>query len=534
MKKLDLFSALFGPRPAEEKRRLPVVEASALGPAPIRYGLHDGDKYAGGFGLTEVLEPDYWTLRHRSAQLFRSNLYARGIVRRLITNEINTGLHLEALPEEGVLGAAEDSLSDWAEEVENRFHLWSKSPGVCDHKKRSTFGALQAAARLEALVSGDVLVVLVQDRRTRLPAVQLVRGELVQSPANQKAQRGHRIEHGVELDSQGRHVAYWIDQEDGTSRRLPAWGEKSGRRIAWLVYGTENRLDDVRGEPLLSLVLQSLREVDRYRDSAQRKAWINAILAMSIEKAVDKPGSRPLSASGIRRGPALQQDSQGKSREFIAVEHIPGLVVQELQVGETIKAHSSAGTDEKFSDFEAAIVHGVAWALEIPPEILTLSFSANYSASAAAIKEFKAYLDRIRNTFGETFCQPIYAEWLLSESLNGKISAPGLTEAWRDPEQHDVLAAWFNADWCGHIKPSTDVFKEGRGYALMLDRGLISHDRASREMTGTKFSKNVKKLKRELELLREAGLMPQIEPAGGSGGIPGGRSDDPDNDKKDN
>jgi hypothetical protein len=46
---------------------------------------------------------------------------------------------------------------------------------------------------------------------------------------------------------------------------------------------------------------------------------------------------------------------------------------------------------------------------------------------------------------------------------------------------------------------------------MMLDRGLISYDRASRELTGTKFSKNVKKLERELAMLRKAGIVVQSE-----------------------
>ena len=39
---------------------------------------------------------------------------------------------------------------------------------------------------------------------------------------------------------------------------------------------------------MLSVILQSLKEIDRYRDATQRKAAINAILAMFIKKTQDK------------------------------------------------------------------------------------------------------------------------------------------------------------------------------------------------------------------------------------------------------
>src|SRR5690606_29930048 len=107
---------------------------------------------------------DYWTLRNRSAALFKTNIYARGIVRRLVTNIINVGLHLEAVPDESILGIEETTLSDWAELVENRFALWECNPDLCDVRGQKSFGSLQIAAKREALVSGDVLVTLQQDK----------------------------------------------------------------------------------------------------------------------------------------------------------------------------------------------------------------------------------------------------------------------------------------------------------------------------------------------------------------------------------
>src|SRR5690606_27010734 len=123
-------------------------------------------KWTNSFGPTQILWTDYWTLRARSAQLFKQNLYARGLIRRLVNNEINTGLHLEATPEEKLLGYGDDALADWTEDVENRFALWGKESTLCDHFELITFGALQETVRREALIDGDILVVLQQDQRT--------------------------------------------------------------------------------------------------------------------------------------------------------------------------------------------------------------------------------------------------------------------------------------------------------------------------------------------------------------------------------
>lgn len=468
----------------------------------------DGEKYPGGLGpvLIDELFVDYWALRTRSAQAFETNLYARGILRRLITNEINTGLHLEATPDEGILGLEEDSLADWAEDVENRFHIWEKDAWLCDHREQQTFGALQQQVRLESLIEGDVLIVLRQHKGTQLPRVHVIKGSAVQSPmGGTHAPNGNRIVHGVELDSLGKHVAFWIVQQDGSSKRLPAWGEKSGRRLAWLVYGTEKRVDDVRGKPFLGLILQCLKEIDRYRDSVQRKAVINSILAIFIKKTVPKMGTRPLAGGAQRRGTELAPDASGAPRRFKFLDFgAPGLILDELQHGEEPHGFQPNGTDEKFGDFEEAILQTVAWAYEYPPEILRLAFTKNYSASQAAINELKLYLNRIRTRFGDDFCQPVYVEWLLAATLYQKVKAPGLIESWRDSSQYDVFGAWTSGDWSGHVKPAVDASKLVRGYAEAIAEGLITRDRASRELNGTKYSKNVKKLARENQQLVDA------------------------------
>jgi lambda family phage portal protein len=515
--KKDVFDVLFGAHAADARLEfqpnpdpyagLERGNVSAL--APFQQKWHDGDKWAGSFGPTQLFAADYWTLRARSVQLFEENLYARGLIRRLVTNVINVGLHLEAMPEEAILGYPEDGLADWAETTETRFALWSNEPKVCDHSERCTFGALQAQAYMEALVAGDVLVQLVPDQRTKLPRVKLVSGSSVQTPAGLsitgKTAGGNRVVHGVELDANRRQVAYHVRQEDGTSKRLPAFGEKSGRRLAWLVYGSDKRLDDVRGKPILSLILQSLKEIDRYRDSVQRKAVINAILAMYITKTVAVSGTRPVAGNAVRRGSQVAVDTTGQERSYKTAEYGgPGLILDELQVGEEPKAFQSNGTTEEFGKFEAAVVHAFAWAMEVPPEILTLSFQNNYSASQAATSEFKMFLNRVQTGWGDVFCQPIYVDFLISSALAQKIDAPGLLEAWRDVSKFDLFSSWTTSDWAGQIKPSIDAVKMAEAAAKRIEQGLSTRAREAREMTGMKFSKVVKIAKRESEQLAEA------------------------------
>lgn len=475
-----------------------------VGQPPARYRFNTGENFPGGVGPTNIVIEDYWTLRQRSIELFKLNPFARGLIRRLLTNEINTGLELAATPEASMLpGVDAAELPEWTERIEQRFHVWSQLPRVCDHKEQSRLGELQIKQRQAAFIGGDVLTVLRLDRRTGLPRVQLIDGRRVMTPWNNKDADGRNIRHGVELDGDGRHVAFWVMQDDRTFRRLSAYGARSGRLQAWLVYGTDHLLDEVRGQPLLSLFIQMLKEVDRYKDAALRKAVINSILAMFIKKDMEKMPTMPLTGGAIAVGEDTAVDRNNDPRTFDIAELLPGLVIEELNPGETPQAFGSQGTDEKYGEFEEAMLRVYAWANEIPPEILLLGFSNNYSASQAAINEFKIYLNRVRTYTGQRFCAPIYKEWLLSSVLRGDVEAAGLREAWR-ARDWPVWGAWTLSEWAGHIKPSTDILKQAKGYEMLVQHGWITNDLAARELTGTKFSKNVTQLRTENEMLADA------------------------------
>lgn len=498
-----------------KKNNIQVIDVNTLSAyagqnftTPWEYSVYDGEKFPGGLGATQVQQIDYWTLRARSTVLYNQNIYARALINRLITNEINTGLTPEAIPDESILGFEDGELNDWTERVENRFSLWGKNPRLCDFKHRLTFGAIQRVAKIEAYVTGDILVVLRPSAATKLPMVQLISGNRVQTPMMENVNsipKSHKIKHGIQFDGNDRIVAHWVKQDDGSIKRIPAFGEKSGRRISWLVYGSEKRLDDVRGQPLLSLVLQSLQDIDNYRDSTQRKALINSFFAASVEKSEDKPGTFPIQNGAIRNDVVNINNSDGKPRTLNIGKYIPGVVIDEMQTGEKINFHTGDGTDLNFSTFEETITAAIAWGNEIPPEIYRLTFSRNYAGSQAAVNEFKNYLNKIWSRWGEDFCTPIYTDVLISESLLGKNPlAADLLQSWRDNKRYDIFTAWTSVDWYGSVKPSTDILKQTKGSEMLVKNGWSTNARESRGLNGSKFTHNVKKLKQENTLLVEA------------------------------
>lgn len=459
--------------------------------------IFDGSKFPGGFDVAKIFTLDFRELQRKSVQLFHENIYARGLIRRLITNEINTGLVYEATPISGLLPLDEDELNDWSDIAETRFQIWANNPKLCDYQELHTFGKLQQIARMNALISGDVLQVLRYNRVTGLPSLQLISGESIQTPIDYIPREGNRIVDGVEIDGRGRHIAFYVIQPDYSSRRIPAFGERSKRRLAWLSYGTEKLIGGVRGAPFLYLSLQALKEIDRIKDATQRTAVIQASIAMIIKKSEAKPGTRPMLGAATRRDGVPVTDGDGGKRNLNFTSQLPGLIIDELAQGEEPVAFETARTGVNFQEIESVLVHSLAWGNEIPPEVLMLAFSRNYAGSRSAINEFKMYLERSRMDRKNETCRPIQAEWLISEILEGRISAPGFLGAWRDPLQFDVFGAWCASEWMGAIKPSADLLKDVKAYEKLNEKGWITGLQASRELTNTRFDQNIRRIKKE-------------------------------------
>lgn len=497
--------------PAAAAPELMLQHALSAGHGPsARYAKQwDGEKFPGGMfdsgGLGHHDWTDYHTLRARSEDVFKRNLYAKGLIRRLITNEIHTGLALEAIPVESVLGVPDESLQDWTDEVEKLFELWGKTADVCDHTRRMTFGKLQALVRLEALIGGDCLNVMRSDPDTKLPTIEVIKASRIGGTSDGVAD-GNRVWHGVEVDPSGRHVAFHVFIETGRGQevtRIPAFDE-DGRRRAWMVYGTEMRANSTRGEPLLGVVLQSLKEIDKYRDSAQRKAVINSMLALFMRKTQDKMGSQALTGAATRLSTNLADPGDADSRSWSLMDQVPGIVIEELQTGEEPVGFDNRGIDTAFPEFEAAVLSAIAWANEIPPEILTLSFSSNYSASQAALNEFRMYLELRRVDMGDSFLSVVYREWLIDSVLRGDVQAPSLRLAIGSRADFQTVAAWTLADWSGAVKPNADPLKANRALEEACTSGFMSRQYATRLATGRNYRREVRQLKRDNEMLAEA------------------------------
>ena len=482
----------------------------------------DGSKYPGNFGLTKILENiDYWTLRKRSVQLFTENPYAKGIIRRILRNEIHTGLTASANPIGAILWPDMDELKQaemavkYGDLLSMQFELYANNYELFDFKKQLTFGEWQEMVRREALLCGDGVIISRVNKYTGLPTWDWVNGNNIRTPGNVKVAAGHRVVNGVELDEYGRHVAYYIQKIVDAKiefERVPVKGEKSGRQISWMIYGSEKRADEVRGEPLLACVLGMLKDIDRYKDAEVRAAVINALIAFTVQKDENTVvGTRP--TAGLQRpsvvpgGAAVVPERNGHQPIQLMQ---PGTVFDDLAPGEKVVSYQTNRPNVNYAVFEGAILDAICWSLEIPPEIVKLRFTSSYSASRQANNEFEVYLKYRNFKNAKDFCQIIYEEFIIQSVLNNQLNLPGFITACFDSTKWRIKAAWLSCTWSGLSRPSVERTKDVKAANDALDNGLTTFDDECRRLSGKSFRQTIQQLKNEINFAHQMGFNPHI------------------------
>lgn len=502
----------------------------------------DGSKFPGSLGpVSEWTFVDYWRLRKRSMSLFRANIYAKGVIRRLMWNEIHTGIIATPTPMGSVLFPSlndvemEQRAVEYGDKIASRFDLYTATPTVFDWSKKETFGKFQERVRMESLISGDGIIISRIDKNTNLPRWQWVNGNHIRTPDSFNIREGNYIKHGVEFDRWGKKVAFYVQSEtDGAFNyeRIPVRGERSGRLISWMVYGSEHFVDDVRGEPFLADSIYMLKDLDRTRDAEVRAALVNAMIPLFLEEAPDEikiagpadfarsmkpPAPSGATPPGVVSGSPIPSMTDGvlpagyppmmnPPTNQIDIMN-PGSVYK-TPAGGKIQSFQTNRPNVNYATFERSVIAVLAWSHGIPPEVLMLEFGNNYSASRQANNEFEVYLSRFVRSFANEVTQPMYTCWLIQMALTGQIDLPGFVRSYSNTSDWQIASAWMQCTWTGLNRPSVDRYKEAKASETLLDNGLTTYDLEARRHSGLSFMQVMQTQKRERELMKRMEFTP--------------------------
>lgn len=433
--------------------------------------IYDGEKNIGEIGPIKSYQIDFKSLSNRSWQSYLDSDIAKTVLNRFSIWAIDKGLKIQCSPDKSILRAEGINLDTekFNTIVEARFNAWSRSK-KSSHNGMQSFNQIAKKAFKNSKIGGDVLVVLrlVEGKTT----VQLIDGRHVQSPFQSFDEKGHRIINGIEMDRNGRHIAYHVRSYKGTqmsSNVIPAWDKSTGLRKAFLVYGGEYRLDDHRGLPMIAVSLESIAKTDRYKEATVGSAEERAKIVYTIEHHIDGSGEDPNDPIAKM----LSEDDDGT----VPVDELGNAMAntvaastnkQTFNMPQGAKMTSlDAKSELSFTEFHTTLGNVICGAMGIPPNVAFMLYTDSFSASRAAIKDWDHTLNFERDEFQTQFYDVIYAFWFHFEVLSMKIQAPGYLDSIRTKDWM-LAEAFLKCKFTGPMFPHIDPVKEVKAARLRL------------------------------------------------------------------
>lgn len=455
------------------------------------------------------IEENRRTLRERSRDLAMNAPLAAAAINSTRTNCVGGGLVPAPKIDYDFLGISKEEAKELERLIKREWSLWADST-LCDNNDQNNFYELQQIAFNDWLRNGEEFVLIKYAKKpdANMPyllRIKLVEADRVRSPLDysgdystidQITPSGNRIMNGVEIDPEGRVVAYHIASfypgEYTTANkewtRIPRRGKRTGNPNILHVFNAE-RADQYRGVPFLAPVIEALKQLTRYTDAEIMAAVINAMFTIFI---TTENGEGVQGYGGDDED--IIDDENEKEDEIV----LGSGTINELRVGEKVQAVESTHPSGNFEQFVTAFCTHVGAALEISPEVMLKKFSNNFSASKGALNETWKSFKMRRKWFVDDFCKSIYELWFAEAVSKGRISAPGF---FNNPL---IRAAYLNAKWNGPAQGQLNPLQEVNASVMKIQNGFSTHEDECAAMNGSSYEDNVRALVTENELLAAA------------------------------
>lgn len=380
------------------------------------------------------------TLRDRSRAATRNDGYAKGIIDKLVTNLIGTGIKPLSKAATAEFRALTQALwLRWTDE--------SDADGLMD------WYGQQAQAVRAWLEGGEVFARL----RPRLPEddlsvplqVQILEPELCPHTYNAVLPSGNRVRAGIEFDRIGRRIAYWFhpsrpgDLEDFDAadlRRVPA--------TSVIHLYDPLRPGQLRGIPHLTQALIRLHELDKFDDATLLRQQLANMFVGFLKHA-----SPPAEGEALDPLTGLEQDTTTHpTLPTVTLE--PG-TFQELGNGEDVTFSEPPAIQSGYKDFMRQQLFSVCAATGVPYEILTGDMSGlNDRVVRVILNEFAGRIEAAQHQIIVfQFCRPVWRAWMDRAFLSGALPIPA-TYA-EDPQPW--AAVKFTPPRRRYIHPVQDV-----------------------------------------------------------------------------
>ena len=439
------------------------------------------------------------SLRNRSRALVRDAAYAKRAKVIVQNNVVGPGIGMQAqvMSSRGALrkevnDAIEEAWQDWS--CAEYCHTGG-TLHFCDFERAcmgQVFDAGEVFIRKHYRPFGDSTIPLALE----LIEAERVVDEFTSSMTPIGAAPNAIVKMGVEVDSFGRPLAYWIrTRHPGESRFSAGEIDKIERVPADQIIHLRlvERWPQTRGEPWLHAVARKLNDMDGYSEAEILAARGAASYVFTIETAeADSPlgGQSPTGTDSTAGGDMSKE---------VAVE--PGMGMR-LAPGEKWETHAPNRPNPALDPFMRYMLREVAAGTGPSYESLSRDYSqSNYSSSRLALLDDRDLWRMLQQWFLRSFRMPLHKEWMQAAVLSGAIANIGLEDFANNRKKYEAVL--FKPRGWSWIKPNEEV----DAYIAAIEAGFMTvSDVIAITGEGKDLEDVLRQRKRELDMMDELGL----------------------------
>jgi len=425
-------------------------------------------------------------LRARARSLCANNENGRRFLTLVANNVIGAGgpkLQVRAANPDGSLDKAANDT------IEIHWDRWGKKADITG---RMTLAHMQRVAAKAVARDGEALIRVVRGTGYAYGmALQVLESDRLDHTLNQQLSNGNVIRQGVEMDTAGRVVAYYI-RNAHPGDYLSVGDRKLERVLANDIFHLylPERAEQVRGYTWLHAVLMRAAMLHGFEESAVVAARVGASKVAVLTREDPGPSALESMADGKTSAGALQMSAE--SGEIV-----------ELPAGYGLDSWNPEYPHANFDSFLKACMRGLASGLDVATHNLSGDMTdVNYSSARIAELSERDQWMVLQGWWVDSFLMPLYEDWLGSALLRKQITF----EASGKPLPVDKFDRFYNAS---RFQPRTwawvDPLKEVNASKELIAARLASRTQIAAGL-GREWDDILAELEAEQKSLNAAGL----------------------------
>jgi lambda family phage portal protein len=429
------------------------------------------------------------TLRNRSRSLCRDNDYAKNAIRLVRNNVIGKGVALKPK----IKQLRGDKLNEAANAAAAKlWKRWTRAE-MCHTAGELSFQEIERLGVSSLAESGEVIVRKIYRSfgGSRVPlALEVIESDLLIDDYNGVADNGEEIRMGVQMDEWRRPTFYYFYPKHPGDYQFQGTGAQKYIKVPAdeiiHLYITE-RPGQTRGIPWMHTAMQRMRHLGGFEEAEVVKARGQAAMMGFIQTPDGETQD-----NGTVDGQRVSTFEPGR--------------IETLGPGETFTGFSPTSPGGSYDPFVRSMIRGVAAGIGQSYAPLSGDYSqSNYSSSRLSLLTDRDNWQVIQQWLIGKFHQRIWEAWLDAAVMSGALSLP-FYELNREDYAEAVL--WAPRSW-GWVDP----YKEVQAYRTAVRSGFMTQEQAIEESCNMSFEEYVAQRKREVDMLREAGIVLDSDPS---------------------